>query len=517
MNRSTRKQTFVRAARAVAIVALLGFSTVASAADTQLNGYWEGNLGGNRQSDDNTWDIWHGGQYYELKLLSRQGDNAEAWIKFGGRWDGNNNKFTNPRLFAQEGHLKYRLDRDGKGFESFLFFREQRYWIGNHLLNLVDEGNVSNGNNSQGVRFDAWHGAWNLTYVLSDASEQTMKDPQADDFHIVRLTRRYGDQGSYFGGSILRKVDKDPDNDFNQVRSFDWQWITNPVDISVEVAHSEVPSETDVFNDTNDPGAWRHGSLRRSFEAFLPTDAAVRGELRNITMGDHRWGHYTINAGYWNIGSNYRNFLGGDTTDRIGHFFNTYYRMPQRAITYSLKWGKERKSTSYTYDLDEDDNPILTNDPKSWLEQNIYLEFINGFKVALTHNRRDEMFLGRDYRHYDWLAELIVENRLAWLKTQFKIKDWDTQHEKRIFGMETTLNIGGPWKWYNRFMVASDAARSRYMLYTQLQYRPHDNMEMFLSYGPDYYGDWGELTNDGDFESGGRMRDEYKLMIKTWF
>jgi hypothetical protein len=66
-------------------------------------------------------------------------------------------------------------------------------------------------------------------------------------------------------------------------------------------------------------------------------------------------------------------------------------------------------------------------------------------------------------------------------------------------------------------MVASDAIEARSMLYTQLQYRPHENLELFLSYGPEGYGDWGELVNDKDFESGGRMRDEYKLTLKTWF
>ncbi len=65
--------------------------------------------------------------------------------------------------------------------------------------------------------------------------------------------------------------------------------------------------------------------------------------------------------------------------------------------------------------------------------------------------------------------------------------------------------------------MASDAIEARSMLYTQLQYRPHENLELFLSYGPENYGDWGELVNDKDFESGGRMRDEYKLTLKTWF
>jgi hypothetical protein len=65
--------------------------------------------------------------------------------------------------------------------------------------------------------------------------------------------------------------------------------------------------------------------------------------------------------------------------------------------------------------------------------------------------------------------------------------------------------------------MASDAIEARHMVFTQIQYRPHDNMEFLLSYGPDWYGDWGELTNDSDFESGGKMEDMFKLQLKTWF
>jgi hypothetical protein len=42
-------------------------------------------------------------------------------------------------------------------------------------------------------------------------------------------------------------------------------------------------------------------------------------------------------------------------------------------------------------------------------------------------------------------------------------------------------------------------------------------MELNFAYGPPEYGDWGELTNDPDFESTGQMRDEFQIMLKTWF
>lgn len=495
------------------------------AAGSVLEGYWESYLGGNRVNDDYPWNLWRPSQYFELKVRRNLSDEAEAWLKFGARWDGWNNPGDQPRFWLQEGHLKFRRDKDGKGFESYLFTREHRFWIGNHLLQLVNEGAVSDGSNAQGLRVDGWRDGWNVSYILSDFSAQddwqTPSIEDTDDVHIFRLTRRLDERGSYVGGSVLRKNYRGGSGEWgkqqNRVWSVDLQWFSDVFDIAAEFADSRVPAEG-VDDDSWHENAWTHGSFGQSFERFFPRNSAFRGELRNLKMGDHRWGHYTVNMGYWNIGPDYRNYQGGDTTDRVGHFFNTYYRLPQRAVTYSLDWGRERHHDNYAWAFDFDGNTTdVTRDPRRWLNQNIYIEFINGFKVTLAHNRTDEFFFGRDYKHHDWFAELIVENRLAWLKTQFKIKDWDTESEKRIFGLETSLNITDRLKWYNRYMVANDAMESRHMLYTQFQYRPHDNAELFLSYGPDWYGDWGHLTNDSDFETGGRMTDEFKFQLKTWF
>ncbi|MBN2169762.1 MAG: hypothetical protein JW819_00410 [Candidatus Krumholzibacteriota bacterium] len=510
-------------ALALASLLLLAAAGPAGAA-TKLNGYWEANLSGVRVNDEYPWNVWRPNQYYELKLLSGIGGEGEVWVKFGGRWDAWNSPVPQPSLFLQEGHLKYRLDRGDRGFESFLFARERRHWVGNHLLQLVNEDNVSDGNNGQGVRLDTWRGPWNATYVLSDFSSQDAHQTDAvartDDVHILRLTRRLDDAGSYLGGTYLRKVYGPVralhTKQYNEVGALDALWVAGWADLSLEYAESRVPAEG--LADTGWNGAaWDHGTLGQGLEGFLPRDGALRAEIRSFTVGDHRVGHYTVSAGYWRVGRDYRNYQGNDASDRVGHFFATYYRLPQRAVVYNLDWGRERHCDAYVNSVDDADNPLVTDDPRQWLNQKIYVEFINGFKASLAHNRTDESFLGHDYDHHDWLFELVVENKLAWLKTQFKIKDWETDDEKRIFGLETTINLSPAWKWYNRYMVASDAVEARQMLFTQLQYRPHDNLELFASYGPEWYGDWGELTNDADFESGGTMRDEFKLLAKTWF
>ena len=506
------------------LVALLFCASPSAGADANLRGYWEANLGGSRVNDEYPWNLWRPNQYFEFDLISNLAPGAEARVKFGARWDNFNSPEPQPGFLFQEGHLKYRQDKDGRGVESMIFSRERRFWVGNHLLRLIDENNISSDNNAQGVRFDGWRGDWNATYVLSDFSNQDLANTEqlekTDDVHIFRATRRFGQKGSYLGGTYLRKnygaVSSNYARQFNEVKSADFQWVMDRVDLSAEFADSRVPAE-DIPDDDWNTDSFKYGTLGQSIDGFFPRNSAFRAEFRNVTVGNHRTGHYTISGGYWNVGPDYRNYQGGDATDRIGHFINTYYRLPQRAVTYSLSLGRERHRDDYVFAYGNDGEELLTNDPRRWLNQNLYVEFINGFKFSFSHNRTDEAFIGREFKHHDWLIELIVENRLAWMKTQFKIKDWDTQQEKRIFGLETTINLSGNFKWYNRYLVANDAIEARSMLYSQMQYRVHDNVEVLLGYGPENFGDFGALTNDPDFETGGRMRDEFKLLLKTWF
>lgn len=516
--------------RLLVLLALLTALPTAAPAATALEGYWENTMGGRKTTHGQAWDLYRPGRdwkypssYFELKLRSNIGSKAELWGKLGARWDGCNNNAPQPSFYLYEGHLKYRWERNQKAAEVFLFSREYRYWVGNHLLNLVDGDQVKDGDNSQGIRAEAWTGPWNLIYAFSDFSSQDNLGSQperTDDVHILRGTHRIGDGGSYLGGTYLRKTYGQADASYgeqhNEVSSVDFQWVLPFADLSAEYAESRVPAE-EIANDGWRAHDWHSAHIGKALENSVPRDGALRAELRNMVFGNSSLGYYTVNTGYWWVGPDFRNYMGKVDTDRVGHFFHTYYRLPTHAITYTLSWGNERRVNPYFYGLDFDLNPLMTSDPKRWLEQNLYIEFINGFRMSLSHNRSDEIYQGVEWPHHDWLAELIVENRLAWLKTQFKIKDWETRYEKRIYGLEATINLTQQWKWYNRLLVASDQTEARSMVYTQIQWRPHDNMELFLSYGPEEYGDWGALTNDADFESGGKMRDEFKLTLKTWF
>ena len=65
-------------------------------------------------------------------------------------------------------------------------------------------------------------------------------------------------------------------------------------------------------------------------------------------------------------------------------------------------------------------------------------------------------------------------------------------------------------------MIVDDRVGARYSMFTELQYRTNENTELYLQYGPSYWGQYG-LVNDDSFSSTGTMRKELKLIIKGWF
>jgi len=120
------------------------------------------------------------------------------------------------------------------------------------------------------------------------------------------------------------------------------------------------------------------------------------------------------------------------------------------------------------------------------------------------------------YKHYDFFTELSVENKLAKLITQFKIKDYGETWEKQIAGVELSVNLADKWRVFTRGMIINDRVGSRYSFFTELQYRTSGNAELYLQYGPSYWGQHG-LVNDDGFISTGSMKKELRLIIKGWF
>ena len=483
-------------------------------AQIRLEGYFESVFGTKYESDSFNWNVWDPDFKVEFRLFAHPIANSEAYVKFyGDKWNEHGQMTDHSEAILAEAHLSYRQELNGRGFNAVLFSRENNhYWTDGSLLNVLNSGSVNNDGNGQGVRFDLWE-PWggSATYVFSDFSQG-----DSDDIHLVRLRQNFLKNKLRTGMFYQRKNygigDK---NSYNQVFAFDEHAEVGNYQINFEMAFSSVPSEQEIkdtlkyYRDQSSE-YFKDGDYISGLREFFKGNVAAKMEFRGFRIGTPKIGYWFINPGVWTYGKCYRNYMGDNKSDEYGIWVNSYYFVPQRAITFTLNYWQHKK-------LEGEEYPTgVSLDPVTNLYAEAYIEFVNGFKGKVYYNKKDEVWHGKEYKHNDFFAELSVENRLAKLLTQFKIKDIGETWEKQIAGIECAVNLSDRWRAFARGLVVNDRVGSRMSFFGELQYRIGGNSELYLQYGPSWYGGYG-LVNDDSFVSGGTMQDEIRVVFKAWF
>ena len=274
-----------------------------------------------------------------------------------------------------------------------------------------------------------------------------------------------------------------------------------------EIAISNVPSDSSI-TDLNDD---------YQSKDFFKSNVAIKSELKGLRIGSPNSGYWFFTPGVFSYGNTYRNYMGDNQSNRYGYWLSSYYLVPQRAITLTLNYNQSQKLVADSITVFSDSlysKGIF--DPTINIYAEVYIEFVNGFKGKIAFNKKDEKWQGKLYKHYDFFSEISVENSLAKLLGQFKIKDLGETWEKHIAGIELSVNLTDKWRFFTRGIIADDRVGSRFSIFTELQYRMSGNTELYLQYGPSYWGQYG-LVNDDSFSSSGMMRKEVKLILKGWF
>jgi hypothetical protein len=182
--------------------------------------------------------------------------------------------------------------------------------------------------------------------------------------------------------------------------------------------------------------------------------------------------------------------------------------VPARAITYTnnYRWYGNKATTHY-------------DDRETYNE--LYVEFVNGFTSKIYYRNHQTFRENAGLRIRDefseWFAELQVESRLAKLVFEVKSKDLGRPEHKQLFAVETVVNLTTEAKIYNRFTFGNDASILRKGIFSQLQFRPSGNTEMYLQYGPDYIGGGSVPVDEGNLQGGGDQADIVKFIIRGNF
>jgi hypothetical protein len=512
----------------VALLAILLGSVNAASAATLINGEYQLQLDARKSQrsfpwdwDSNHNDNWTGAQ---LWLLTKPTDQIEGFIKFQADWKEPENNSSRPVFWYVQAHAQYEMRKGKNVFRAMLFSREDRFWVDNYLIRVVESGPLNNdrwGVNAQGIRIDA-EGFLGLTanLIVSDFSDQfnpalPVGDvsrgsiENTDDAYIGRIRRQFANNNIRLGATYNRKEENQitEDAEMSEVVGFDSRLSLGWTNIGL-LRNANVQAEFAWSNSPLSQNAALNVLFPENQTGYVQNNGVFVAEIRSLTLGSHQTGYLNFVPTYWNRGPLYDNRLGDANRDEIGYNLNFWYLIPARAITLTGNYQHFEKKVTELRTQDE-----------IYLEA--FIEFVNGFTGKVFYRKADiERDLGGELvleEHDDMFFEVQVESRLAWLRLQTKLKDLGQPFQKELASMELRVNLTNNLAVYNRFVFGNDASRLRKAIFSQARWVPSNDMEIFLEYGPSWIGDANNPVDDGDLEGGGDQTDIIKFIIKGRF
>ncbi len=515
-----------RAAAASLISAALLVAAPARAA-TRLNGDYQLMLDLRKDQRFFPWDWYANSNENDtparLRLLSQPASGLEAFLEVEARWNSNDNGAARPEFQYRSAHLGFRRQLSaGSGFESWVFSRQDRFWVDNYLIPFV----YGRGG-SQGVRVNTWNPlGLNASFIVADYSDEfnptsfpanLPRDSLAqqavlrtDDAYILRLRKEFTRDQRLRLGFTYNHFEANQGDSLNHqrehvaVQGYDARYRLLGADVSLEFGMSRSVTPPVKFPDATNAVTF----FKRPTGITLPERSVVQGEIRSVRLGSTRTGYLNITPIWWQRGPLWQNAIGGPNRDEKGFTLYSVYLLPERAITFTntYRWYGNKATTRF-------------DDHEHYNE--LYVEFVNGF-TGKTYYRNHQTFrenAGLRIREVfnEWFAELQVESRLSRLVVEAKSKDIGRPEHKQLYSIENSVNLTNKLKVYNRFTFGNDASILRKGIFSQLQFRPSGNTELYLQYGPDYIGGGSVPVDEGNLQGSGDQADIVKLIVRGNF
>jgi len=535
-NKKSRRRGLRRAAAAAVLTAALGAALAQPAgAANKVEGYYEAEINGEKQSKAWQFGVPGGGgmpkHYAELKFWSWPADGYEVFAKLRAEANRDDDRtdavdYYNPAWYSGEGHIKLRE----KNYEAYLFYRQNRFYVNDEpLLRLVDDNAVKNdswGPQAQGIRVDFWEvdffGQLGGTFITSDNGGTFQLDgvgiANGDNAWISRLRHKTWDGRIESGLMYLRKdwTNQDyPDRQaimYNTIYSADFAFtprglaptglMLGPLNLeqsrfTAQYAYSYRPFHYEIDNAPDD--------VPRAYSL----------ELRDIHVGD-----VTVHSWYNDFGEDFRSYLSSRfeenaEVNRVQTHTEAIWLVPKKAVTAKVSHDH------YRWRKNVNGDPGGLRPATSWYGE-LYMEYVNGFKSRFAYSQwrgYDQDDYVRDFYTYpNWFGEVSVENFLAKIRLQGRVKDAGTFRQVTIFGFDMNVNLTERLKGYLRAMNVNENSEARHTLFMQLKYDIGWGSEIYFEYGDPgqsdnlAYTDWFVGESNGD-----NLRDRYKLLVKAWF
>ncbi len=512
----SRPTAFIVAACVAAIVIL----AIPAKAVTTLEGYSDlmFKLTSGRGGDP-TWQLNNPRLYAEFRLKSSPWTDIDTFLKVSAESDRWAEDVKETRVFVNEAHMRF----CGSRVEAHLFTGQDRFWLNEPLLAIVDQGEVKHddwGVRAQGIRLDFWdvfgfHGAAFYSersdYVsmgfsempdeleyYPEATEADSMSSSTDDYRGLRLNRRFlGDRG-LLGTTYARRDFNDTpfhgsSGGYSEVIALDSELALGEI-IPFFTRFGRVTWATEYGRNTS---GWVDDSDESGLAGFKTEIRDIRaGPIRFLaSYGDYGERFYADRLAHWD-----RRNLNGYTK----YYAEAHYRVSRKAINFKYWTFKEEPKDYSTSEYGV---------RQEWGTE-AYVEFVNGF----TGKAEYKVHENKDGVWPNLFFEITGENRLVKLRTQFRMRDIDTVYEVSAYGFEANVNLSDDWKFYARVMNVSECTESRQTAFAQIRYLGWSGGEFFVEYGnPDHSN---ELVNDGDFVSHGSdaiIEKVFKAFVRIYY
>jgi hypothetical protein len=247
-----------------------------------------------------------------------------------------------------------------------------------------------------------------------------------------------------------------------------------------------------------------HGLL-----ADLPSNAAVRAEIRAASLGDPSWGWIGFAPALRVVGRQHvlRNHVPPAATARRGTQswqLDVWYRAAHWPV-----WLRQAVSRQEeTVDADRITDRRVT-EVEAMLTARV--------RGRLRWLSRHVESAGQGRSHRDLVVDAWFEEVSRRLRAQFGWLDIDEPNEKQALALEFNTPIIGSWNALARSGMTRDATRLRPSLFAELQYWRLPHFELALSYGSDVFGDAVDPVFDADQIAAGDTRNVVRVHFRGWF
>ncbi|MBN1898567.1 MAG: hypothetical protein JW827_07290 [Spirochaetes bacterium] len=492
------------------IIILLGLP-LGIQAETYLNGSYETSFDIRRDTGSYKWQLDYPWHRLELRFFTNPLESVDFFIKTYANYDhtayGENSQYKNQLFQLAESHVHYRIGSRDR-FDIFLFAKQNRFFLGDPLLNLVnndkDKWDYDGATDTSKVagaslEMDGFMPGFHLKFFNAHMYEQ-----QVDGYGL----RVYDDlikEKLRLGATTTYKKWPGGLNNYNVVVAADVWFNILKNYFTVEGAKSDTPGDY---------------TLKENDDAFK-IEYRRNLDFQALGLGA---GDIDLILSAREIGEHFRAYLSKEYDndnryDQRGYFVETKYRPPLKAVTFTYHRDYYKKHT-ITYSQTDD-----------FFES--YIEFINNFNLKIWYQTLHQfnwdriqitkldgttqsVYLQDDrWSHLFW--ELTMNDEITFVKLQFKIKNIKSEYLRYIYGSEFSINITKRLKSLNRVLVVDEIYRSRNTLWSQIQYNFGPGTDFYLEYGNDSFVN-NDLVNDDDFvESDNNMEHKIHLYLKVSF